>query len=90
MSTTSLPPPPFTATEARMLAVLGDGRAHRREELHHCLADDLGAVSNIQPHLSAIRRKLRARGEGVVCELVNRRVCYRHVRLLVPLLHRSC
>lgn len=72
----------WTPTQRRMLRVLADGLPHRREELHACLVDDLGALSNIQPHLSDIRKTLRPRGEDIVCEIVSRRICYRHVRLI--------
>lgn len=72
----------FTPTEQRMLALLADGQPHPRSMLRACLYDDAGAVSNIQPHLSRIRRKLRRRGEGIVCVIWERRICYQHVRLL--------
>lgn len=73
----------YTPTEQRMLDLLGDGQPHRREELHACLYDDLSVCSNIQPHLSRIRRKIRPRGLEIVCELLSRRICYRLVRLVV-------
>lgn len=74
-------PNTFTPTEKRMLAVLADGLPHTRQELHACLVDDMGALSNIRPHLTAIRRTLRAAGEDVVCELRSG-IFYRHVKLL--------
>lgn len=76
----------FTPTESRLLAVLADGQPHSRRELHACLPDDLGALSNIQPHLTVLRRRLRLRGEDIVCELNTNGhpgIRYRHVRLLV-------
>lgn len=72
----------FTPTHKRMLAVLADGLPHRREELHACLSDELGPINNIHVHISNMRKKLRARGQDIVCEVVNRRFLYRHVRLL--------
>lgn len=66
----------------RMLRLLSDGLPHTRQELHSCLNDDLGALSNIRAHISSIRQTLRRRGEDIVCELVTRRICYRHIRLL--------
>ena len=72
----------FTATEARMMGVLADGRSHHRSELQKCLFDDLGSPRNVHPHLSSIRKKLKARGEGILCEYVHRRICYRYVRFV--------
>lgn len=72
----------FTPTQQAMLRVLADGQAHTREELHACLPDELGAVSNIHRHLCAIRKWLRPIGQDVVCQLRNRRIYYRHICLL--------
>ena len=72
----------WTLTEKKMLDVLRDGRPHSRQELHGCLHDDLGPLRNINQHISNLRRKIRERGEMIVCELVNRRIHYRHVKLL--------
>lgn len=77
-----MPTATWTPTERCMLAVLADGYPHTREELHACLYDDRGALSNIRVHISAIRKKLRPRGEDVACELLAGKVYYRHVRLL--------
>ena len=67
-----------------MLAVLADGQPHTRDELHACLPDELGPGSNIRPHLSAIRKRLRLIGEDVICEWKDRKYLYRHIRLLTP------
>lgn len=75
--------PHFTPTESRMLAVLADGLPHSRAELHACLFDDLGPLSNVNCHLTAIRRKLRPAGQTIVCELRRLGICYRRVRLFV-------
>lgn len=72
----------FTPTEQEMLKVLADGLAHTREELHACLPDELGSLSNIQIHISHIRQKINPRGQTIVCELQNRRIHYRQVRLM--------
>lgn len=72
----------FTPTQQKMLAVLADGQAHVRKELHECLEDPLTSVKAIRAHLSSIRRLLRTMGEDIVCELKDRAICYRHVRLL--------
>lgn len=73
----------FTPTERRILALLADGRPHPRRAIHRLLPDDLGPLSNVQPHISNLRAKLRDRGETIVCELARGYIAYRHVRLLV-------
>jgi hypothetical protein len=66
-----------------MYQILSDGLPHKKRELHGCLYDDMGALRNIQTHISLMRRQLRPLGMDILCELVNTRcVCYRLVRLL--------
>jgi len=72
----------YTPTQAAMIKVLSDGQRHRREELHACLPDELGGLINVHNHLSKLRKKLRPKGEDIVCELYERRIHYRHVRIL--------
>lgn len=72
----------WTRTEERILALLSDGVPHTRKEIHQLLWDDRGPLANIQQHLSNMRKRLRPVGKEIVCELVNRRICYRMVRLL--------
>lgn len=74
----------FTPTQQAMLDVLADGLPHTRKELHACLPDELGALSNIQPHLCKMRKTLKQRNEDVICCVENGYICYRHVRLIVP------
>ncbi len=71
----------YTPTQQAMLDVLSDGKRHTRQELHACLPDPLGALSNIQPHLTAIRKKLQPKGHDIVCEY-NRGLFYRHIRMI--------
>lgn len=72
----------LTPTQQRMLALLSDGRPHARQELHALLCDDLGRLSNIQPHLSHIRKAIRPKGHAIVCEIVEQRqVYYRRANL---------
>lgn len=75
-----MPPRELTPTQRKLLRVLHDRRAHSAHELFRCLPDDLGAVSNVQPHLSRLRRVLRDRGQEIRCEQVNGRVTYRLIR----------
>jgi hypothetical protein len=72
----------WTPTQARMLKVLSDGMPHHRDELKACLHDELGSVSNIKAHLTAIRARLRRSGQDIVCQFHNGRYYYRHVVLL--------
>lgn len=75
-------PERFTPVQRRMLAVLSDGEPHSRQELHGCLADDLGALSNIRWHLMQLRKKLRVKGQDVLIEYRERKMHYRMVRLI--------
>lgn len=73
----------YTPTEARIVEVLSDGMPHPMRELVACLWDaDQGDASNVHPHLTAIRSHLRPKGEDILCQMVNRRLMYRHVRLI--------
>lgn len=72
----------FTPTQQAMLKVLSDGMPHTREELHACLPDNLGALSNIRAHIANIRKALRPIGQDVVCELFRGTIHYRQIRLL--------
>lgn len=67
----------LTPTQRRMLALLSDGLPHTRRELHGCLHDDLGPLSNVQPHVTALRKILAPTGRLVICELSGGRICYR-------------
>ena len=75
----------FTPTQQAMIDLLADGKAHSRHELKDCLADELSPLSAIRAHLSNLRKVLRCKGQDVICELVNRRICYRHVVILTSL-----
>jgi hypothetical protein len=79
----------FSPIQIKMLAVLADGLAHTRRELHACLYDELSNLSTIQRHLSVIRQKLRVIDQDIICELQFRRICYRHIRLLKSVKHLS-
>ena len=72
----------YTETESKMLQVLSDGMPHRREELHACLWDEAGCLKNICIHISRLRKKLRSKGQHIVCEYADRTYHYRHIRLL--------
>ncbi len=83
--------PKFTKTQQRILAVLSDGLPHLRKELWATVPSVQGMAEEHQKefarlqtnqYLVGLRSKLRIVGEDIVCEIVNRRLCYRHVRLL--------
>lgn len=71
--------PPLTPTQKRMYDLLSDGLPHSRRELHACLWDEMSRLATIERHLSTLREKLAAVGEGVMA--VNG-VGYQLVRLL--------
>lgn len=72
----------YTPTQRKMLAVLSDGLPHSKVELHACLHDDLGEMSNIRVHLANVRKHLRPKGQDVLTQFINRRLHYRLVRLI--------
>lgn len=76
--------PEWTPVQAKMLQVLSDGKPHTKEELHACLHDDLGNMSNIRAHLTAINKQLRQSEQEIVCiSIGSLAVRYRWVKLLV-------
>lgn len=68
--------------QRRMVQMLLDGLPHRREELHGCLADRLGPLSNIKSNISKIRKQAHIFGLDIVCVLFQRTVWYRLVRAI--------
>lgn len=72
----------FTPTQQIVADLLADGLPHSRDEI--ALAIDPGFTSRevVRFHVSRVRRKLRPKGEDIVCCLVHRKICYQHVRLL--------
>lgn len=77
-------PKDFTPVQRKMLAVLSDGRPHKKTELHRCLYDELGESDNVFFHLSRMRKHLRPAGQDIICELYRGALYYRHIRLLAP------
>lgn len=66
--------------QRKMVQVLIDGLPHRREELHGCLLDRLGPLSNIKSNISKIRKQAHILNLEIVCTLAQRTVWYRLVR----------
>lgn len=77
----------FTPTQQKMMDLFSDGESHTRQELHGCLYDNHpdASLSNIIAHIRGIRVKIRPAGEDIVCEMVNRKPCYRHTLATEPL-----
>ena len=72
----------FTPTQRRLLDVLSDGEVHDRDELVACLEDGLSVWRNVNPHLIAIRKKLRPNRQDIICQVLNRRFVYRLIGLI--------
>lgn len=72
----------YTPTQQRILEVLEDGKRHSRKELLQCLNDEMTGRGVLNSHLHLLRQKLRPRGTDIICELHNRSIGYRWVRLL--------
>ena len=64
--------------QQRMVDVLSDGMQHTPEELHACLHDELGPLSNVRVQLSLIRRIIQPKGY----DIFHRCGYYRMVRLM--------
>lgn len=75
--------PPFTPTEKRILALLGDGKPHTKAEIVKCLYDDMGAECNIHVHIKHIRRKLLGTGAEIVCQFHEKRHQFRLIRPVI-------
>lgn len=74
--------PQFTKTQERILRVLADGQRHHKTELKEVLRDPEAQPRALIQHISILRKKLRPVGEDIVCEFYQRRIHYRHVRLI--------
>jgi hypothetical protein len=77
----------FTETEQKIVNILIDGRSHHREELRACIDGEFTALVTMQNHLKNMRKKLRPKGQDIICEFVNRQLHYRWVRLLANPYH---
>jgi hypothetical protein len=79
----------FTRTQRLILDVLADGRPHLPSELASAF-DSHTSLANLRHHLAMIRHKLRQRGEWIDAVYHNRRLHYRHVKLLRPSSAHPC
>ena len=67
----------WTPTQRRLMDVLGDGEPHTREQLVACLEDSQSEWRNVNPHLVAIRKRLRLERQDVICQVLKRQFLYR-------------
>lgn len=75
----------FTPTQYRILKVLSDGLDHKKGELKAVLDDEMAGDNALSVHLTYLRKRLRPRGEDIVCVARGHgRYFYRHVRLIAP------
>ncbi len=68
----------FTPTEQRFYTLLSDGLPHPTRELFALLDDELAGPVAVKMRVSAMRAKLKLRGEGVFWQCGN----YQLVKLL--------
>lgn len=74
----------LTPTQRRMMAVLGDGMIHSKQELHACLNDDMAQVELVVCHISLLRKRIGPIGQDVVYVNGRAGMGYRLVRLVAP------
>lgn len=74
----------FSPTQQEILGVLSDGMPHPREDVMRAIGLSSSESDRrlFGSHLVKIRRRLKRRGETILAQLLNRKVHYRHVRLL--------
>lgn len=74
----------YTPTQKIILKVLSDGQPHHKEELRSSMPDELCSIESLRVHITMLRKKLRPQKQDIICEIKNRRIFYRHVKLLFP------
>lgn len=72
----------FTPTQRRLMRLLRDGEAHRRDELMLSLDEEYRTRQHLNFHLHYLRRKVHPYGYGIICELKMRSIHYRLVKLV--------
>lgn len=72
----------FTDTQQRLFDVVSDGLPHPRDELLKAMNDSEATYRNVSWHLVDLRKYLRPKGLDIICELRNRGIYYRYVRLM--------
>jgi hypothetical protein len=77
--------PRYTETEQKIVDSLSDGYPHSKQDLRQYLPDEIGAAegrSNLNQHISNIRKKMRPTGRDILCVRARGQVCYRQVLLI--------
>lgn len=69
----------FPPIQKRILSLLSDGIAHKRDELMGCMGDELAGIQSLNTQLTGMRKVLRVLGLNVVCVLLNRSIHYQLV-----------
>ena len=74
----------LTPTQTRIMRLLADGLPHHgKTEIKPLLPDgELAGPTAVRFHMSKLREKLVGRGETIICEIHNNRICYRYVILV--------
>lgn len=72
----------FTNTQMAILRILADGMRHSRDDLVEVLPGENSDYRTLSVHLSKMRKMLRPIGQDIICELSDRKIHYRHIRLL--------
>lgn len=65
----------FTPTQAKILALLSDGRPHTRAEIRRLLPDEYAKTAAIRKHIHRIRQSL-PEGEEIRCVYDGPTLCY--------------
>lgn len=72
----------WSPIQFKMLQILSDGQWHTYYELFNCLDDELAGDTTVPTHLSAIKKKLELRSEGIASIKFNGTLHYQHVRMV--------
>lgn len=73
----------FTPTQRRLLEALQDGLGHSSKDLLGALNDTQADLNLLRVHLTLLRKRLRPRGQDVVCELRSGCAYYRWTRYVM-------
>jgi DNA-binding response OmpR family regulator len=75
----------YTPTETKILKALSDGQYHCRYEILGLISNNEEDMELVADHITRMRRKMRPRGEDVICSKNpegRRGIYYRQVRLM--------
>lgn len=72
----------FSPTERKIFELLRDGDKHTKSEIKETFSDHLCSDNTLRVHIHAINRKIRSKGQEVVCIRKNWTSYYRWVRII--------